>query len=157
MSESRQNELLELYKLHARFADNVSQRRESVSRLHVSLLSGLGLFAGIFTQTSEIKSLNHPMFFAIGIFGIVICFSWRILIKSYQQLNSGKFKALDELENEIAFPFFRREWHFLEEGRKSESYWKLTEVETILPSVFGTLFLLLTLMPIYAFIVWILS
>ncbi|MCY4210039.1 MAG: hypothetical protein OXE97_03145, partial [Gammaproteobacteria bacterium] len=53
--------------------------------------------------------------------------------------NAGKFKALDELENEIAFPFFRREWEILKTGKKRNRYWEITNVETFLPVVFGSL------------------
>ena len=43
MTDSTQNEMLEIYKLHAELADRVSQRREGANRLYVSLLVGLEL------------------------------------------------------------------------------------------------------------------
>ena len=44
MSESEQDRLLEIYKLHAGLADRVSQRREGANRLYVSLNVGLVIF-----------------------------------------------------------------------------------------------------------------
>ena len=61
------------------------------------------------------------------------------MIRSYRQLNSGKFAALHELEERLAFPFFKREWELLDEGRKLSRYWKLTIVETGLPIIFFVL------------------
>ncbi len=66
------------------------------------------------------------------------------MIRSYRQLNTGKFKTLDELEDKIAFAFFRREWEILGKGKKRNRYWKLTAVETFLPVSFGILSLGLT-------------
>ena len=152
MNEPSKNEYLEIYKLHAELADRVSQRREAANRLHFSLLSGLGLLAGVFTEFDDrespvhpMESLVNPMFLVVGVLSTVISLSWWIVIRSYQQLNSGKFKSLDELEKRIAFPFFRKEWEALK-----NSYWKLTDVETILPVTFGILFLSLAVFQAYA-------
>ena len=38
---------------------------------------------------------------------------WYIIIRSYRQLNSGKFAALYELEEKLAYPCFTREWELL--------------------------------------------
>ncbi|MCY4206762.1 MAG: hypothetical protein OXD29_02275 [Roseovarius sp.] len=58
------------------------------------------------------------------------------MIRSYRQLNTGKFSTLHELEERLTFPFFKREWEILEEGKKINRYWKLTIVETGLPAIF---------------------
>ncbi len=75
----------------------------------------------------------------MGMLGSMISASWWIVIRSYRQLNSGKFKVLDELENEMAFPLFRREWKILKTRQRRHHYWKITNVETFLPVVFGSL------------------
>jgi len=87
--------------------------------LHIGILSGLGLATCIFIESGVAESLNF-VFLAVGILGSVISASWWFVIRSYRQLNSGKFKVLDELENEIAFPFFRWEWEILKTGEKAE-------------------------------------
>lgn len=139
MTEPSQSELLEIYKLHAELADRVSQRREAANRLHLGLLSGLGLFAGVSADFGVTDYLTSFVFLAVGILGAVISLSWWIVIRSYRQLNTGKFETLNELEDKIAFPFFRREWEILGQGKNRNRYWKLTTVETILPIVFGVL------------------
>jgi len=62
------------------------------------------------------------------------------VIRSYRQLNTGKFAALDELEQKLDYPFLTREWELLGRGRNRNRYWKLTVVETFLPTIFFLLF-----------------
>ena len=142
MDENRQ-ELLEIYKLHAELADRVSQRREGANRLFVSLLTGGLIFLAAFLRYGTETMPVGAILTAISIFGIFLSAAWYIIIRSYRQLNSGKFAALHELEEKLAYPFFKREWELLEEGKKRSRYWKLTIVETFLPIAFSILYVVL--------------
>ena len=75
--------------------------------------------------------------------------AWYIHIRSYRQLNSGKFKPLHELEEKLAYPFFKREWELLEEGENPNKYWRLTVVETFVPAIFLVLFMAVLVIGIY--------
>ena len=46
LTAPERNELLEIYKLHAGFADRVSERREAAHRLFVTLLTARSLKEG---------------------------------------------------------------------------------------------------------------
>ena len=140
MTEHERNEVLEIYKLHAELADRVSQRREGANRLFVSLQTGLLVFlaASLRFGTGDV-SADAVMVF-IGIAGVMLSAAWYVVIRSYRQLNTGKFEALHELEKNLAYPFYKREWELLGEGRDVRRYWRLTVVETLLPLVFGLLF-----------------
>ena len=135
MDQDRQ-ELLEIYKLHAGLADRVSQRRAEANRLYVSLLAGIFILPAAFLRYGTGTIPDWVILLGAGISGIFLSASWYIVIRSYRQLNSGKFKALDEVEEKLAYPFFKREWKLLEEGKNISKYWKLTVVETFLPIVF---------------------
>ena len=148
MDEKKQ-EFLEIYKLHAELADRVSQRREGANRLYVSLLTGIILVLATFLRYgSEIVHVE-TILTAFCIFGILLSASWFVIISSYRQLITGKFDALHELEQKIAFPFFKHEWQLLEEGKNKSRYWKLTIVETFLPWIFIVLFLVLIIVFIF--------
>jgi len=140
VTDSSKDQLLEIYKLHAELADRVSQRREGANRLHVSLLSGFLVFLAALLQFGSGEIPASVLLLFSGIIGMAVSGSWYIVIRSYRQLNTGKFAALDELEQKLAYPFFRREWELLERSRNRNRYWKLTVVETFLPSVFFGLF-----------------
>ena len=142
MDENRR-ELLEIYKLHAELADRVSQRREGANRLFVSLLTGTLIFLAALLRYGAETIPVGAVVTAIGIFGIFLAAAWYVIIRSYRQLNSGKFAALHELEEKLAYPFFKREWELLEEGKSISRYWKLTVVETFLPLIFALLYLAL--------------
>ena len=132
MNEDRK-EFLELYKLHAELADRVSQRREGANRLYVSLLTGVLIFLAVFLRYGAgVIPVCLGMVVA-GFFGILLSVSWFIVVRSYRQLNTGKFNALLDLEKKLSYPFFTREWELLGEGKNIGRYWKLTIVETFLP------------------------
>ena len=144
MDENRR-ELLEIYKLHAELADRVSQRRAGANRLYVTLLTGILILLAAFFRYGAGTVPVWIGWSVFGVAGMLLSASWFIVIRSYRQLNSGKFPVLLELEKKLSYPFFAREWELLEEGKNVNRYWKLTVVETFLPVGFFVLFLLLIL------------
>ena len=83
---------------------------------------------------------GNVILFVIGTVGIALSVSWLLVIRSYRQLNTGKLKALHELEEQLAYPFFKREWELLGEGKDRVRYWRLTQSEAVLPWIFLLLF-----------------
>ncbi len=140
MDKPDSNSLLEIYKLHAHLADRVSQRREGANRLYAGMLTTFVAFTGALIRFGVDDGSIPTVVTVTSIVGIFLSLSWYIVIRSYRQLNSGKFKALQEMEKELPYPFFKREWELLKEGKDYRSYWKLTVVETFLPSAFLVLF-----------------
>ncbi len=147
MANLEQNERLEIYKLHAELADRVSQRREGANRLYVSLLLGLVVFLAALVRFGTGGVPQHFVLGVIGILGVLLSISWFVVLRSYRQLNSEKFRVLHELEKDLAFPFLTKEWDPESEGAKSNRYWRLTKVEVTLPVVFGLLFLAIAIYP----------
>ena len=139
MADEDRTELLEIYKLHAQLADRVSQRREGANRLYVSVLAGMVTFLAVSIRFGVGDLPSDVMLQSAGVFGALLSFSWFVVLRSYRQLNSGKFKALHDLETQLAYPVFTTEWELLR-----DRYWQLTVVETGLPCIFCTLFVVLT-------------
>ena len=135
-------ELLEIYKLHAELADSISKQRSTANRFYMLVLSGLAVLFSAFLQRENGVPLGWLMI-GFGLFGMLLASAWYIVIRSYRQLNSGKFKALHELEEKLTYPFFKREWDLLAEGRERKTYWRLTVVETFVPSIFFVCFAVL--------------
>ena len=132
-------ELVEIYKLHAELADSVSKQRGTTNRFYTLILSGLAVLFFDFLQRENGVPIELLMV-GFGLFGMLLASAWYIVIRSYRQLNSGKFKALHELEEKLAYPFFKREWNLLAEGREQKTYWRLTVVETFVPTIFFVCF-----------------
>ena len=144
-SEYGKHESLEIYKLHAELADRVSQRRESANRLYVSLLLGLVVFLVALLRFGTGGISIGVVLGVAGVLGMLLSVSWYVVIRSYRQLNTGKFDALHELEQNLGYRFFQREWELLGEGKQLSRYWKLTNVEVGLPCIFFGLFLVVLL------------
>ena len=145
-TDPTQNELLEIYKLHAELADRVSQRREAANRLYVSLLVGLMVFLVALMRFGIDGVPARSVLCVVGGVGALLSVSWYVVIRSYRQLNTGKFAALHELEQKLAYAFFTREWELLDKGQDRGRYWKLTVVETSLPCIFFVLYLVLVVL-----------
>ena len=140
LPESRQ-EFLEIYKLHVEMADRVSQRREGANRLYVALLSAMMLLM-VAVLRFGVDMTVIPVEYVVAVLMAAVLSlsaSWFIVIRSYRQLNTGKFVILSQLEEKLPFAFYKLEWQNLGEGRDRSSYWQLTVVETSLPIVFAFL------------------
>ena len=141
MAEERSKEILEIYKLHAELADRVSQRRLGTNRIYVSLLVGVMMFLVGLLKIGESTPQDGLVLCLIGVVGALLAVSWDRVVRSYQQLNAGKFQALLELEKKLPHPFFEREWQFLGEGQEASQYLRLTQVERSVPWVFFGIYL----------------
>ena len=140
MEDTARSELLEIYRLHAELADRVSQRREGANRLYVSLLLALALFLAALFRFGAGDLPGSIVVGVVGTIGIALSVSWLLVIRSYRQLNTGKLKALQELEKRLAYPFYKCEWELLGEGKDRARYWRLTQAEAVLPWIFFLLF-----------------
>jgi len=103
------------------------------------LLAGLTVIACLLAQFGAGGRLEDAAMILLAVMGVVLSLSWWIVIRSYRQLNSGKFRMLHELEEQLPYRPFSREWQFLGEGKDLKLYSRLTTVESILPIFFGAL------------------
>lgn len=141
MNDSKGGELLEIYRLHAELADRVSQRREGANRLYVSLLLALVVFLAALLRFGFGDLSGSAVLVVVGVAGAALSASWLITIRSYRQLNTGKLKALHEIEERLAYPFYKREWELLGAGKDRSRYFRLTQAEAVLPWIYFLLFL----------------
>jgi len=144
--------LLEQYKLYVEMADRVSIRREQTNRFYVLLLSGLLAFFSIIIERYILLGWQNVLLLAVAIWGLLLCFTWYIHLRSYRQLNTGKFRVVHEMEQHLPFPCYNREWEILGRGRKAKKYLQLTRVEQYIPGILAIPYLLLLIYSIC--IIW---
>lgn len=145
-----QSQILDIYKIHVEMADRVSQRRENTNRLFVAILSAMVVLIVAmpgFAPNTELLPAKFTIPI-VALTGVFLAAAWFVVIKSYRQLNDGKFQALHELEQSLPFSFYTIEWNKLQRGENRRVYWKLTVVETFLPLIFIILFLTIGLLTI---------
>jgi len=131
-AEKKVEILLDEWKLAAEMADRVSARRMDANKLYISLLSGLLAVLPLATGGNAPLHIQQAVFVIVSILGVILCGIWMLNLRSYRQLNSLKFKTIQELEQELPFGYYTREWKILKE-RPYQSYTRLTKVEAYVP------------------------
>ncbi len=51
-------------------------------------------------------------------------------------LNSGKFKVIHEIEEQLPMALYKHEWEILGGGKDKTKYWPISHIEKIVPLVF---------------------
>lgn len=118
---------LEQWKTCVEMANKNSEKRNSTNSLFVTINSGLIAAISMGTGTKTVL---------LAIVGCLICFEWKILLKSYYQLNSAKYKIINNIEKDLPYKPFAEEWAVL----KQMKYSGLCSLEKVLPMSFGLLY-----------------
>lgn len=131
--------LLEQYKLCVEMADRVSVRRGQANTFYISLLSGILGLLSLIVDKNLIAGSASILLFITSVLGLSLCFTWYINIQSYKQINSLKFKVINEMEQYLPFACYSREWEILKEKQKHDKnqYIRLTAIEKFVPLIFA--------------------
>jgi hypothetical protein len=125
--------LFEQYKLYVQSIERVSERRANANSYFLTLTTGIGGSIGyIVAYDYKFKEL---FILIITISGILICIYWLFILDNYRKLNSGKFKALIELEKKLPVNLFNFEWEILGKGKNPKLYRKTSIVEKSIPKI----------------------
>lgn len=133
---------LELYKLAVEMADRVSARRGAANQFYLSLetlILGTPLVAQYLGRTT----LVHPeRLTALSAAGILVAVVWWLQLRSYRDLNSAKFKVINDMEvRHFDDKVFLSEWQELKKDPVSKwrkRYAELGTVERFVPWLFAT-------------------
>ncbi len=133
------NHLFEQYKLFIDSVEKTSDRRQQANNYFITINTALISFIGLSFQINLFKSLPWlKILFAV--LGIIICFIFYFLIRSYKQLNTGKFAVIHEIEKHLPLALYRYEWQVLGEGKDKSKYYPFSHVELLIPWIFGILY-----------------
>jgi hypothetical protein len=126
----------EQYKLYVEMADRVSARRSLANTFFLTLNTALFTAIGVFWK-------NPPRASAwLGLFPTVVlvtqCLVWFWIIRSYRQLNAGKWAVVGAFEKRLpTSPWWDAEWVALGKGQDPSRYWPISHVEQWVPFLFG--------------------
>jgi hypothetical protein len=126
------DQLLEQYKLYVEMADRVSSRRIDANKFYISLLTALIALLSLVNISME---FTRAVFAAVAILGIILCTVWLINIRSYKQLNSLKFQVIHEMEKQLPFACYAREWQILKQNPAGKKYLRTSHVEQYIPLI----------------------
>ena len=140
--ENYQDHLLEQYKLFVEMADRVSQRRDQSNRFYVTFVSAIaGLLMVLARFGTSVNGIWPVVFLISGLLGMALSFIWFLNIKSYRTLNSAKFDIINDVERQLPYPGYAKEWELLRPATGSPKYLQLTRIEQLVPAVIMVLFL----------------
>ena len=119
-------------------ADKISDRRQSANSYFLTINTVIVGLISYMSFGSDIKNSN-PYYALVSIAGMVICYYWYRLIRSYKDLNSGKFKVVHEIEKQLPISPFDDEWEKLGRGKDKTKYLPFTKIEMRIPWIFFSL------------------
>ena len=141
--ENTVGHLLEQYKLLVQTSETLVTRRQSVHTFFLSVNTLLLTAIGLVTKelSGGVLENSNPLIFVLGLTGVLLAISWHRIIKSYGQLNRGKFTIINLLEKKLPASMFEAEWIALGEGKDKKIYRPFTSAETLIPRIFGLLYI----------------
>jgi hypothetical protein len=143
-----QSHLLEQYKLCVEMADRVSQRRQSANNFFLSVHTGLLALLGIIIERGQ-PPFSLGLVLLISVPALVLVFCWYRLIRSYRDLNTGKFKVIHAMEEQLPTAPFEAEWKAVGEGKDRKLYLPFTHIECLTPWIFAVIHFLFAAWVIY--------
>lgn len=144
MSKKQKHKLesiLTQWKICVEMANSISQRRDTMNNIFVTLNLSIVTAASF---AWNLKSI--PLLVA----GIAICILWISFIRNYKFLNDAKFSVINELEENLPYKPFLKEWNELKESKK---YKEGTTLELWLPSIFIALYIIVPVLFIVYYII----
>lgn len=125
---------LEQYKLAVEMADRISARRATANAFFLTVQATLVALLGV-------KGIDSDWIAAAG---ILLSLTWFLLLRSYRDLNSAKFRVIGDIETQLPIAVFADEWKYLKEDPVKpwrSRYAELGLIERLVPLVFGAIFL----------------
>ena len=136
--------LLEQYKLYVQMADKISERRQTSNAFFLTINTSLVAMLGVVWSPAD-RLIGPAWYVIVGVLGLIICFSWYRLLRSYRDLNSGKFRVVHAIEHHLPIRPYDAEWTSVGRGENPKLYLPFTHIETKVPWVFFVLYLVVIL------------
>jgi hypothetical protein len=132
--------LFEQYKLYCDSIEKISDRRQNANNYFITINTALITLFGLSFQINMLKSFGwfRPI---LAFVGIIICTIFWFLLRSYKQMNSGKFKVIHLIEQRLPLALYNYEWEILGKGKDKKIYFPFSHIELLVPWVFGIIYI----------------
>jgi hypothetical protein len=143
--EKYSEHVIEQYKLYVEMADRISARRQTANSFFLSINTALLAFVGLFASKESALNIPLPWTVAVAAAGMVLCYSWYRLVRSYRDLNRSKFRVVQAMERLLPLAPFEAEWIGAGRGEDARLYLPFTDVEIRVPWIFMGLYMILAI------------
>ncbi len=142
--ESYRQHSLDIYKSYLDTTERISERREKANSFFLAVNTALIAFlakGGLGHSAAAPRALELLIPVTAG----VLCFLWYRIIRSYQHLNSAKFKVIHAIERQMPLRPYDAEWESVGRGNNPKLYLPFTRVEGVVPWLFMSFHAILTM------------
>ncbi len=115
MNEYKNKQLLlvEQYKMMTTSTEKVTQERSKINNLFITIISSLISITFLVGKSLDFNIIATIVIIIFMGLALLSTYSWEKLIKSYANLNKGKFLVIDKLEKQLNINMFKDEWDIL--------------------------------------------
>jgi hypothetical protein len=135
LDEEARSAILDQYKLYVELTDRISQRRQAANAFFLSINTAVIAAAG-YVSLSQKLDVPHSYFALIAAAGLVLNYIWFRMVKSYQGINTAKFRMIHAIEQELPLRPYDAEWIAVGEGHDPSRYLPFTNLELRVPWIF---------------------
>lgn len=135
---------MELYKLMVSSSENLVSRRQAVNTFFLTINSAILTTGGLLVSNQTSIELRSIGIIVLGITGAILALAWKSLIKSFGQLNKGKFAVINRIEQIFPAAIYVAEWKALDEGRDPKKYRSFSSREVWAPWTFFGIYCICT-------------
>lgn len=137
-------QMFELYKLMVSSSEALVARRQGVNTFFLTANGALLTAIGLVVRGAGGVRLPAGGVAILALAGTVLCLAWWSLLRSFGQLNRGKFVVINALETMLPAAVYAAEWKALGEGKDRRVYVSFTERETWVPKILLIIYILAT-------------
>lgn len=138
VTDQDKERLFDLYKIMVASSEALVGRRQGVNTFFLTMNGALLTAVGLVVTNRGDNRLAALGLLVLTVTGAILCQAWRSLIRSFGQLNNGKFRVINRIEQLFPAAIYWAEWKALEEGRTPRVYRTFTSREVWPPwTLFG--------------------
>ena len=105
--------LVEQYKMMVISTEKVTEQRSKVNNLFLTITASLLSITFVIGKSLEFSIIAIIVMLFFTILTLIVTYSWEKLVKSYGDLNKGKFLIIDKIEKQLTINMFKDEWEIL--------------------------------------------
>jgi hypothetical protein len=153
-NSSDTQQAFDLYKIMVDSSESLVNRRHAVNTFFLTMNGALFAASGLIVQSSGDNRLGGIGVAVLGLAGALLCGAWRSLIRSFGQLNGGKFKVINAIERHLTVAIYAAEWEALGRGEDPKVYRSFTSREIWVPNALLVLNALMVLIALLVAAGW---
>jgi hypothetical protein len=134
--EKQIDRMFELYKIMVASSEALVGRRQGVNTFFLTINGALLTAAGLVLSNGNDTRVQAGGLLVLTVTGAILAGAWRSLLRSFGQLNTGKFAVINRIEKLFPVAIFDAEWKALKKGQDPKTYRTFSSREVWPPEVF---------------------